>query len=65
MNMNKKTKPEEMIVFDYNNLTTQNTANDNCFTCEAEPCVCDCDCDGGCDYCDDEGACNWCDNNID
>lgn len=46
MNMNKETKPNKMIVYDYNNLTTQNTANDNCFTCEAEPCVCDCDCDG-------------------
>lgn len=60
MNMNKKTKPEEMIVFDYNNLTTQNTANDNCFTCEAEPCVCDCDCDDGCnDNCDVDGYCDF------
>lgn len=65
MTMNKKTKLEEMVVFDYGNLTAQNTAKDNCFTCEAEPCVCDCDCDGGCDYCDDEGSCDWCDNNID
>ena len=65
MNMKKKTKPEDMVVFDYNNLNNQNTAHDNCFTCEAEPCVCDCDCDGGCDYCDDEGACNFCDNNVD
>ena len=44
--MKKKTNLEEMVVFDYGNLTAQNTAKDNCFTCEAEPCVCDCDCDG-------------------
>ena len=44
--MKKKMNLEKMVVFDYGNLTTQNTAKDNCFTCEAEPCVCDCDCDG-------------------
>ena len=60
MNMNKKTKPQEMVVFDYNNLTNQNIDNDNCFTCEAEPCVCDCDCDDGCnDNCDVDGYCDF------
>ena len=60
MNMNKKTKLQEMVVYDYNNLTNQNIANDNCFTCEAEPCVCDCDCDDGYnDNCDVDGYCDF------
>ena len=35
----------EMVAFDFSNLNVQQGGNDNCFTCEAEPCVCDCDCD--------------------
>jgi len=60
-----KTSFEEMQVYDFSNLNLQQEGNDNCFTCEAEPCVCDCDCDGGCDYCDSDGACDECDNNTD
>lgn len=60
MNMNKKARTPEMVVYDYNNPINQNTANDNCFTCEAEPCVCDCDCDDGCnDNCDVDGYCDF------
>lgn len=63
--MNKKTILKKMVIFDYNNLIDQNTANDNCFTCEAEPCVCDCDCDCNCDNCDcdvcDTDGCETCD----
>lgn len=58
--MNKKTKHEEMVIYDYSNLANQNTPNDNCFTCEAEPCVCDCDCADGCnDNCDVDGYCDF------
>ena len=58
--MNKKIKLEEMIAYDFSNLDLPNSINDNCFTCEAEPCVCDCDCDDGCnDNCDVDGYCDF------
>ena len=65
MNMNKKTKPQEMVAYDFSNLDLQENSKGNCFATECDIPVCDCDCDGGCDYCDDGGACDWCDNNID
>lgn len=51
-----------MVVFDFSSLDLSQNGDNNCFTCEASPCVCDCDCDGGCDYCDTDGACDECDN---
>ena len=55
----------EYVLFEYGNLGTQGAINDNCFTCEAEPCVCDCDCDCNCDSCDcdicDTDGCEICD----
>lgn len=47
MNMNKKTKPQEMVAYDFCNLDLQENSKGNCFAspCEA-PDPCDCDCDG-------------------
>lgn len=46
MNMNKKTKPQEMVAYDFCSLDLQENSKGNCFaTCE-DTCVCDCDCDG-------------------
>lgn len=58
--MDTTKKAKELVVYDYGNLTTQNTAKDNCFSCEADPCVCDCDCDDGCNSnCDIDGYCDF------
>lgn len=45
--MNKKTKPQEMVAYDFSNLDLQENSKGNCFAnpCEA-PDPCDCDCDG-------------------
>lgn len=63
--MDTTKKAKELVVYDYGNLTTQNTAKDNCFSCEADPCVCDCDCDFNCNNCDcdicDTNGCDTCD----
>jgi len=47
MNMNKKTKPQEMVAYDFSNFDLQENSKGNCFATECDsPCVCDCDCDG-------------------
>jgi len=58
--MNAKANFSELVAYDFNNLNVQQGGNDNCFSCEAEPCVCDCDCDNGCnDNCDIDGYCDF------
>lgn len=63
--MNKITKTKEMVAYDFSSFDLQQNGNDNCFSCEAEPCVCDCDCDCNCDTCDcdvcDTDGCEICD----
>lgn len=50
----------EFVLFDYGNIGLTNAESDNCFSCEAEPCVCDCDCDDGCNSdCDIDGYCDF------
>ena len=53
MNMNKKTKPHEMVAYDFSNLDVQLDGKDNCYTCD------------NCDKCDgnpDGNMCNNCNN---
>ena len=50
----------DFVLFDFGNIGTSKNMNDNCFSCEADPCVCDCDCDDGCnDDCDIDGYCDF------
>lgn len=53
MNMNKKTKSQEMVAYDFSNLDLQQYAKDNCYDCD------------NCDKCDgnpDGNMCNNCNN---
>lgn len=51
--MNKTTRPQEMVAYDFSNLDLQQNGKDNCYTCD------------NCDKCDgnpDGTMCNNCNN---
>lgn len=51
--MNKTTRPQEMVAYDFSNLNLQQNGKDNCYTCD------------NCDKCDgnpDGTMCNNCNN---
>lgn len=61
MNMNKKTKPQEMVAYNFSNIDLQENSKGNCYNgcdvdCDGGTCDCNCDCDSNdCDcntYCD-------------
>ena len=60
--MKKKTKPQEMVAYDFSNLDVQQNGKDNCYNCDnCNTCnhgpggdVCN-DCNN-CDNCDREGG---------
>ena len=57
MNMNKKTKPQEMIAYNFSNLDVQENSKGNCYgtcdSCDENTGGCNCDCDSGDCDCND------------
>lgn len=51
--MNKKTKPQEMVAYDFSNLGLQQNGKDNCFSCD--------NCNT-CNHNPDGSGCNDCNN---
>ena len=47
MNMKKKTKPQEMVAYDFSNLDVQENSKGNCYGCDAVTGGCDMDNGGG------------------
>lgn len=62
MNMEKKTKLQEMVVYNFSNLDLQQVGKDNCYncdncnTCDTNPDGSGCNNCNNCDNCDSDGG---------